>query len=132
MILAVDLPALPATAVGGNRRGGWQAANRAFQDAKADAVVVIRNAINEHELAVPWQAVTVRIEWLYANAGHRPDPDNGISRAKAYLDGAVAAGLIPDDGPDVITALSIDYTRAKRAGIRLWFTEVTQEGQDAA
>lgn len=124
-MLMVELPALDSR-YGGNSRVLPRERNRLAQEAKADARYAIQNIINRRNTTVPWPAVTVDVTWLYANAAHRPDPDNAISRIKPYLDGAVLAGLIPNDTPDQIVHLALHYERAEQPGIRLTFTRVDE------
>lgn len=127
-MLMVELPALDSR-YGGNSRALPRERNRLAQEAKADARYAIQNIINRRNTTVPWPAVTVDVTWLYANAAHRPDPDNAISRVKYYLDGAVLAGLIPNDTPDHIVRLALHYERASKPGIRLTFVRIDEEEQ---
>lgn len=121
-IFGVDLPTV-SKAVGGNARGHWRTRHRNFQDAKNIAQVTIRNALNEHGFYgdIHMSPVKVEVIWFYSNASHRPDRDNMSSRIKPYIDGAVAAGLIPGDGPEHVVGIQYGYERAKKPGVRLVF-----------
>ena len=127
--LRIDFPTVSAN-VGGNARGHWRTRASALKAAKQTGVLLVRNAIIEHELhdCIPWSPVDVTVTWLYTNARHRPDLDNLSSRIKPYLDSAVTAGLLVDDGPDHILTIRYEYQRAKRTGVRMLFTKVA--GQD--
>lgn len=129
--LTVDLPTVSA-AIGGNARGHWRKKHRAFQEAKGTAVVLMRAALNERGLYgdVLWTPVTVQVVWLYSSARYRPDLDNAFARVKPYIDAAVSVALLPDDGPDHIVGITMEYERAKKPGIRMTFTQV-QERQVA-
>lgn len=131
--IGFDLPPVGKD-IGGNARGHWRKRHRLFQEAKQTAMTLMRAELNEHGLygEQNLSPVAVSVVWLYTNAAHRPDFDNMASRIKPYLDAAKDVGLIPDDGPKHVVRITYEYQRSGRTGIRMTFTRLAQEGQDAA
>lgn len=59
-------------------------------------------AADMEPLAYP---LDVTVEHLRKNRGSMPDTGAPILAVKAVIDGLVEAGLLPDDGPDVVRRL---------------------------
>lgn len=52
--------------------------------------------------------VIVTVRHFRVNRAHLPDTGSPIHAAKAVVDGLVDAGLLPGDGPDVVTRLTFE------------------------
>ena len=59
------------------------------------------------EAGIPaMQAIDVTAQPFLRNRAHMPDTGACIGAVKAAIDGLVDAGVIPDDGPDIVTELT--------------------------
>lgn len=119
--LTIVLP-VPEPATGGNNRGHWATVYRARESAKDDARIVTSSEIIENlerPIILPWSPVDIIIDWYGHN---RPDRDNISSRCKAYVDGIVASGLIPDDSPDHVRSIQVRHVEIDRGDKRVEIT----------
>lgn len=68
--------------------------------------------------------VVVVVEHLRKNRGSMPDTGAPILAVKAVIDGLVDAGVLPDDGPDVVQRLTFDAPAVVGYhGLRVTITE---------
>ena len=63
-------------------------------------------------------AARIHIRLFYSTA-RLPDPDNALCiTSKLVLDGLVRAGVLPDDGPQHVRAIALDYIGVDRQNPR--------------
>lgn len=131
--LTVTLP-VPSRNTGGNARGHAMEIHRERTVAKANASILLREAMHRNALYgdVRWGRVRIAITWIYSNARHRPDPDNAISRCKPYIDACTAVGLIVDDSPDHVVAVEINYERGPIANVRMQIDRLHERNENTA
>ncbi len=78
-----------------NVRANRYAKNRVFQESKDMATLVCKQAMQAVH-CLGWQSARYDVhEWT--PTAKRQDQDNLVASLKAYLDGCVLAGLVPDD-----------------------------------
>ena len=127
--LAIELP-LPDRTLSPNGYKHWRQVSAAKKKARAEAQAVCKSAMNAARFAFPLGRCELRSVWYFGGkGGYRPrDKGNAISSLKAYIDGCVDAGLLPDDshkwldfGPVVFYGLKKDHQG--RGGVLLVFTE---------
>lgn len=94
------LPA-PSAQSGGNSRGHW---SRVHRERAAEKELAWGAALEDGWGGLMLSPVNITIHWYGWN---KPDRDNILSRCKAYLDGLVLAGVIPDDGPDHVASITV-------------------------
>lgn len=116
---------VPDAKTGGNNRGHWAATHKARKRAALEAKQVcnserVKAGVREET----WPLVTITVDWYGWN---RPDRDNALSRCKPYIDGIVAAGLIPDDGPEHVRSVQVRRVEVDRRDPRV---EITVERLD--
>jgi len=69
------------------------------------------------------EKVVVRCDWQYPRSkGRGKDPDNISFAIKYLLDGLVAAGVIPDDGPAQIESIHHYFAYHKEKGYGVTIT----------
>jgi crossover junction endodeoxyribonuclease RusA len=91
----LELP-LPAKCLSPNARSHWATKAKAVRSAKAMAFFLMKKAIADNKLNVPWPAATV-LPRLYYRLNRTRDRDNIIASAKSHLDGVAKAGLLLND-----------------------------------
>lgn len=106
----------PSPAIGKRSSAAWRDAWRAWNAAKGEAHVAIREALIRREEwrdgMVPHTALVCDIAWLYSSERHRPDPDNVIVRTAPHRDAAQDIGLVDDDAH--IHIGRVTYIRVKK------------------
>lgn len=97
---------IPDRNTGGNARGHWSTIRTARIESQwYGFMAVLRAGYRD----LNWTPVEITIDWFgYGfHRGSLPDRDNIISRCKPVVDGIVAAGLIPDDSPEHVAAITV-------------------------
>jgi len=90
---------LPARELSPNTRAFWTKIANAKRDASAEALALVRE-----RYAVPPCIPMARVSYtFYIKGKRRHDPDNLVASMKAYLDGIVWSGLLPDDNSQHLT-----------------------------
>ena len=105
--LSISIPGSPSAALGKSAGGHWRTKRAAWNSALETGLLLWREAGHKRELYITWQKVAVTITQFWC--GKPLDPDNLIGRCGAYLDAAVRTGIIWDDGPGCVKALTARY-----------------------
>jgi hypothetical protein len=75
----------------------------------------------------PWSPMDkVTIKYIAYYCGKPLDRDNLIAGMKSIVDGVVAAGVIPDDGPDHLLGFDVEYHKMHRMKDRRLAMEITE------
>ena len=76
-----------------------------------------RNRVLEHfaekDVPLPKLKTPVNI-WITRHSSNRPDDDNLTISAKPILDALVALKMLPDDSPEFIACLDVDWEQHKQ------------------
>lgn len=99
--LTITFPYLPDPELCGNQRGGWHWRVNRLADAKSNAVILAKEAMQAlgHKpggLALFFDSAILRIEFQMPDLRYR-DLDNLVFGCKAWIDGCIAAGVLETD-----------------------------------
>lgn len=124
--LTVTLP-IPSGQLGPNGRVHWRKKHQLFQQAKAEAWVLLHRELLRQEMLRPlWRgAVQVDVLWVAKQQNHLPDADNALARLKHVFDAGQAVMLYENDRQVQIRSIRREVGRLARV-------ELTFEAEESA
>jgi len=124
MTIRIEWNSMKASELSGNnlRRHHPMMRHRKEQQLLNDTIAMLKDM----ELS-PWSPMQqVRIKFIAYYCGKPLDPDNLIAGMKYAVDGVVAAGVIPDDGPAHLLGFDVEYHKMHRMKDRRLAMEITE------
>lgn len=121
--VVVSLP-LPDRALNPHAKGTFWPKAKATKQAKSDAML---SAMSMKPYGFRgFKRAIVEMDYdtspSKADSGYRPmDVQNAVAAVKAYIDGCVQAGIVPDDDYKHLSWGSVRITRTGRPGVTLTF-----------
>jgi Holliday junction resolvase RusA-like endonuclease len=122
LMLTITYPFMPPPELRGNSRSHWRAKNAKKKEFQ-ELTFWYMHQQNE-PLAEPMDKVTIKYTAYYC--GRPIDIDNLITGMKYAQDCLTIQGIIPDDSPDHIKNVSVEYHRVKHKRQVQLVMEVTE------
>lgn len=96
-----------------NRRMHWAERARVTKQIREASALQARSEMNRLGLTTAEGPVVLTMHVVRSLQARDVDPDNIHGTVKPCLDGCVDAGLLPDDGPRWVTALTVSQERRR-------------------
>jgi len=97
-VLEVSIPGLVPRELNPNKRAHWFVKSQAAKASRETARLCAISVVNAGRHATPvFKKATLSVVMVIPHTKYTKDQDNSVACLKAYIDGCVDAGVIPDD-----------------------------------
>jgi hypothetical protein len=122
--VAIEIPGVPDSALSKSAKGTFWKRREAWNSALEHALLLWRSevAANRTLDPLPWESASLRITQFWC--GQPRDHDNLAASCGAYVDAAVAAGILPDDSPKYIESYELRHEHVSQMSDRKILVEV--------